>query len=109
MMDMMYMPDALKAAISIMEADPRKLVHHNAFNVTAMSFAPETIYAEIKKHRPQFEMEYQVDPLKQSIAESWPDKMDDTCARREWGWSPDYDLKRMTTDMLFHLEKKLKG
>ena len=107
MMDMMYMPDALKAAISIMEADPRKLVHHNAFNVTAMSFAPETIYAEIKKHRPQFEMVYDVDPLKQSIAESWPDKMDDTCARREWGWSPDYDLKRMTIDMLFHLEKKL--
>ena len=106
MMDMMYMPDALKAAISIMEADPRKLVHHNAFNVTAMSFAPETIYAEIKKHRPHFKMEYQVDPLKQSIAESWPDKMDDTCARREWGWSPDYDLRRMTTDMLVHLEEK---
>ena len=82
LMDMMYMPDALKAAITIMEADPTRLVHHNAFNVTAMSFAPETIYAEIKKHRPNFEMVYDVDPLKQSIADSWPDKMDDTCARR---------------------------
>ena len=107
LLDMMYMPDALKAAISIMEADPTKFVHHNAFNVTAMSFAPETIFAEIKKHRPLFEMEYQVDPLKQSIAESWPDKMDDTCARREWGWMPDYDLRRMTIDMLEHLEIKL--
>ena len=107
MMDMMYMPDALKAAITIMEADPSRLVHHNSFNVTAMSFAPETIFAEIKKHRPQFEMVYDIDPLKQSIAESWPDKMDDTCARREWGWSPDYDLRRMTIDMLAHLEIKL--
>lgn len=107
MLDMMYMPDALKAAITIMEADPSRLVHHNAFNVTAMSFAPETIYAEIKKHRPKFEMVYDVDPLKQSIAESWPDKMDDTCARREWGWSPDYDLRRMTIDMLKHLEVKI--
>ena len=107
LMDMMYMPDALKAAITIMEADPTRLVHHNAFNVTAMSFAPETIYAEIKKHRPNFEMVYDVDPLKQSIADSWPDKMDDTCARREWGWMPDYDLKRMTIDMLKNLEIKL--
>ncbi len=108
MMDMMYMPDALKAAITIMEADPSRLVHHNAFNVTAMSFDPETIYGEIRKHRPDFQMEYQIDPLKQSIAESWPDKMDDTCARREWGWSPDYDLRRMTMDMLKHLEEKLR-
>ena len=107
LMDMMYMPVALKAAITIMEADPTRLVHHNAFNVTAMSFAPETIYAEIKKHRPNFEMVYDVDPLKQSIADSWPDKMDDTCARREWGWMPDYDLKRMTIDMLKNLEIKL--
>ncbi len=109
LLDMMYMPDALKAAITIMEADPTKLVHHNAFNVTAMSFAPETIYAEIRKHRPDFEMVYDVDPLKQAIADSWPDKMDDTCARREWGWMPDYDLKRMTIDMLKNLEIKLNG
>lgn len=107
MMDMMYMPDALRAAITIMEADPARLVHHNGFNITAMSFAPETIYAEIKKLKPEFEMVYDVDPLKQSIAESWPDKMDDTCARREWGWAPNYDLRRMTIDMIEHLEIKL--
>ena len=88
LMDMMYMPDALHAAISLMEADPARLVHHNGFNVTAMSFAPETIYAEIKKHKPNFEMVYEVDPLKKAIAESWPDKLDDSCARQEWDWKP---------------------
>lgn len=107
MMDMMYMPDALRAAITIMEADPSRLVHHNGFNITAMSFAPETIYAEIKKLKPEFEMVYDVDPLKQSIAESWPDKMDDTCARREWGWAPNYDITRMTKDMLEKLSARL--
>ena len=107
LLDMMYMPDALKAAIMLMEANPDRLVHRNGFNVASMSFAPETLYEEIKKHKPDFEMVYDVDPLKQSIAESWPDKMDDTCARREWGWMPDYDLRRMTIDMLEHLEMKL--
>ncbi|MGP1467594.1 NAD-dependent epimerase/dehydratase family protein [Prevotella koreensis] len=107
MMDMMYMPDALRAAINIMEADPKRLVHHNGFNVTAMSFSPETIFAEIKKHKPDFEMEYDVDPLKQSIADSWPDNLDDSCARNEWDWCPNYDLSRMTIDMLKHLEEKL--
>ncbi len=108
LLDMMYMPDALKAAITLMEANPDRLVHHNGFNVASMSFAPETIYAEIKKHKPQFEMVYDVDPLKQSIAESWPDRMDDTCARREWGWSPIYDIRSMTTDMLNKLSQKIK-
>ncbi|MDD7318539.1 MAG: NAD-dependent epimerase/dehydratase family protein [Prevotella sp.] len=106
-MDMMYMPDALRAAINIMEADPARLIHHNGFNVTAMSFSPETIFAEIKKHKPDFEMDYDVDPLKQSIADSWPDNLDDSCARKEWDWCPDYDLSRMTIDMLKHLEEKL--
>ena len=109
LLDMMYMPDALKAAITLMEANPERLVHHNGFNVAAMSFAPETIYAEIKKHKPDFEMEYDVDPLKQSIAESWPDKMNDTCARREWGWAPLYDIRTMTIDMLNKLDKRLNG
>ncbi len=107
LMDMMYMPDALHAAISLMEADPARLVHHNGFNVTAMSFAPETIYAEIKKHKPNFEMVYEVDPLKKAIAESWPDKLDDSCARQEWDWKPQYDLSSMTVDMLDKLSKKL--
>lgn len=107
LLDMMYMPDALNAAIMLMEANPKRLVHRNGFNVAAMSFAPETIYAEIKKYKPEFEMEYDVDPLKQSIAESWPDKMDDTCARREWGWAPNYDITRMTQDMLEKLSARL--
>ena len=109
LMDMMYMPDALHAPISLMEADPARLVHHNGCNVTAMSFAPETIYAEIKKHKPNFEMVYEVDPLKKAIAESWPDKLDDSCARQEWDWKPQYDLSSMTVDMLDKLSKKLNG
>ena len=85
MMDMMYMPDALNAAIQLMEADASKLIHHNGFNIASMSFDPEEIYNEIKKSKPDFKMVYDVDPLKQSIAESWPDSMDDSCARAEWG------------------------
>ena len=107
LMDMMYMPDALHAAITLMEADPARLVHRNAFNIASMSFAPETIYAEIKKHVPTFEMVYEVDPLKQSIADSWPDCMDDSCARREWDWKPQYDLASMTVDMLEKLRARL--
>lgn len=107
LMDMMYMPDAQKAMIDIMEADPTKLVHRNSFNVTAMSFAPETIFAEIKKHYPDFEMEFQPEPIKQGIADSWPDCMDDSCARNEWGWNPQYDLAKMTVDMIDNLKKKL--
>lgn len=107
LMDMMYMPDALHAAISLMEADLSKLKHHNGFNVASMSFAPETIYAEIKKHKPDFEMVYDVDPLKAGIANSWPDKLDDSCAREEWGWAPKYGLSEMTVDMLDKLSKRL--
>ena len=106
-MDMMYMPDALKAAIELMEADPSKLVHRNGFNVTAMSFEPEQIYAEIRKSMPDFKMIYEVDPLKQSIADSWPDSLDDSCARQEWGWQPQYDLQKMTVDMLDKLKVRL--
>lgn len=107
LMDMIYMPDALKAAIQLMEADPTKLVHRNAFNIASLSFAPETVFGAIKKYMPEFEMCYDVDPLKQRIAESWPDIMDDTCARTEWGWKPDYDLDAMTKDMLEKLTLKL--
>ena len=107
-MDMMYMPDALKAAVDVMEADPAKLKHRNAFNVTAMSFAPEEIAAEVKKHIPEFTLDYDVDPLRQAIAESWPNYMDDSVAREEWGWRPDYDLAAMSKDMIEVLSKKLK-
>jgi nucleoside-diphosphate-sugar epimerase len=107
-LDMMYMPDALDAAINVMLADPGKLKHRNAFNVTAMSFDPEIIYAEIKKHIPDFVMEYQPDNVKMCIAQSWPNKMDDSCAREEWGWNPKYDLDRMTRDMLEVIGERFK-
>lgn len=106
-MDMMYMPDALNAAISLMEADPSKLVHYNGFNIASMSFEPEMIYNEIKKHKPNFEMVYEVNPLLQNNADSWPNSLNDSCARAEWGWKPQYDLKSMTVDMLEQLSKKL--
>ena len=105
-MDMMYMPDALRAAVEIMEADPTRLVHRNSFNIASMSFDPEIISAKIKEHVPGFEMEYELDPLRQAIADSWPDSLDDTCARQEWDWKPEYDLERMTVDMLDNLRKK---
>lgn len=107
-LDMMYMPDALKAAVDIMEADPEKLKHRNCFNITSMSFDPDIIYKEIKKHIPDFVMTYDVDPIKQGIAESWPNKMDDTAAREEWGWTPKFKLEEMTTDMLNVIGEKFK-
>ncbi len=105
-MDMMYMPDALHAAISLMEADPARLVHRNSFNIASMSFDPEEIYDAIRFEKPEFRMSYQVESLKQSIADSWPDSLDDSCARQEWDWLPEYDLKKMTSDMLVKLEAK---
>ena len=105
-MDMMYMPDALKAAIDIMEADPSRLVHRNAFNIAAMSFDPEILAAKIREYCPDFKMRYEIDPVRQAIAESWPDKMDDSCARAEWDWKPSYDLDAMTVDMIASLRKK---
>ena len=106
-MDMMYMPDAIKSAIAIMEADPSRMKHRNAYNVTAMSFAPEDIVNEIKKYIPDFVIGYKVDPVRQAIAESWPNNMDDSTAREEWGWKPEYDLATMTKDMLEKLSAKL--
>lgn len=106
-LDMMYMPDAIKAAIEVMEADPARLEHRNAFNVTAMQFTPEELAAEIRKHVPGFVIDYQVDPVRQDIADSWPDSLDDSAAREEWNWSPSYDLPAMTADMLENLRKKL--
>ena len=103
-LDMMYMPDATKAAIQLMEADERQLLHRNGYNITAMSFTPEEIAAAIRKHIPDFTIGYQVDPVRQGIAESWPRHMDDSVARGEWNWRPDYDLDAMVEDMLSKLE-----
>ena len=108
-LDMMYMPDALRAAVELMEADPDRLRHRNAFNVTAMSFAPEQLAEKIKKIIPEFRIGYDIDPMRQAIAESWPNKMDDSAAREEWGWQPLYDLETMTGDMLEKLSKNMNG
>lgn len=107
-MDMMYMPDALRAAITLMEVDSARLLHRNSFNIASMSFDPEIIYKAISKRIPEFEMSYNVDPLRQSIAESWPNSLDDTCAREEWGWKPEYDLDSMTDDMIKILSQRFK-
>ena len=107
LMDMIYMPDTLNAAIQLMEADPTRLIHRNSFNIASLSFGPETVFEAIKRYKPDFEMVYDVDPLKQGIAESWPDCMDDHCAREEWDWNPNYDLDSMTRDMLEKLSIKL--
>ena len=106
-LDMMYMPDAVKAAIDLMEADAARLEHRNAFNVAAMNFTPEEVAAEIAKHIPEFTISYAVDPVRQGIADSWPNSIDDTAAREEWGWSPSHDLESMTSDMLEQLRRKL--
>ena len=106
-MDMLYMPDALKAIVDLMEADPAKLHHRNSFNIASMSFTPEILAAEIRKHIPTFEMDYDIDPVKENISRSWPDRLDDTCAREEWGWSPQWDLESMTVDMLRAIREKL--
>ncbi|EMF0079911.1 L-threonine 3-dehydrogenase [Enterococcus hirae] len=106
-MDMMYMPDAIEAIIQLMNADPKNLVHRNAFNISAMSFEPEEIKASIKKVFPDFEMDYAVDPVRQSIADSWPNSLDISCAQKEWGFQPRYDLDKMTQDMLTKLQEKL--
>ena len=105
-MDMMYMPDALRAAIEIMEANPDRLIHRNSFNIASMSFDPVIIYNKIKEYVPDFEMIYELDPLRQAIADSWPNSLDDTCARLEWDWKPEYDLDAMTRDMLEKLRIK---
>ena len=105
-MDMMYMPDALRAMVELMEADPNKLRHRNSFNIASMSFTPDIIYNEIRKRIPDFRMTYRIDPVKQGIAESWPNSLDDSCAREEWGWKPQWDLSAMTDDMLEAIRKK---
>ena len=99
-LDMMYMPDALRAAMELMSADASRLVHRNAFNVTAMQLTPERLATAIAEYVPGFTIDYDVDPVRQSIAESWPRRIDDGAAREEWGWKPEYDMNAMTRDMI---------
>ena len=107
-MDMMFMPDAIRATIELMEADASKLIHRNAFNLTAMNFNPRDLASAIAACRPGFEIHYEVDPVRQAIADSWPLSVDDRAAREEWGWRPEYDLARTCEEMLDVLAKKLK-
>ncbi|MBD3234040.1 MAG: NAD-dependent epimerase/dehydratase family protein [candidate division Zixibacteria bacterium] len=106
---MMYMPDAIEGTIQLAEADFSKLKHHSDFNHAAMSFTAGELAASIKKYIPDFEVSYEPD-YRQEIADSWPNSIDDSAAREEWGWKPQWDLDAMTKDMLEHLqERKEKG
>lgn len=107
-MDMMYMPDAIDAIINLMEADSSKLIHRNAYNITAMSFSPKEIAAVIQKYIPDFKIKYDIDPIRQQIADSWPNSIDATAAKEEWGFKANYDLSSMTEDMIDKLSDKLK-
>ncbi|MBP6702312.1 MAG: L-threonine 3-dehydrogenase [Vicinamibacteria bacterium] len=106
-LDMMYMPDALAALVTLMEADPGRLIHRNSFNVTAMNFTPEELVAAIRKHIPAFEMRYEIDPVRQGIADSWPNSLDCSAARAEWGFSPRFGLEAMVEDMLTQLRARI--
>lgn len=104
---MMYIDDAIKGTIDLMEAPPEKISVRTSYNFGAINFTPEELAAEIKKLYPDFEFTYNVDPIKQAIAESWPQSVDDSVARADWGWSPDFDLPKMTSTMVDGLKKKL--
>lgn len=106
--DMMYMPDAIRAMIELMVADPEQLEHRNAFNLTAIKLNPGLLADEIRKHIPEFVIEYEIDPVRQAIADSWPDSIDDSAARREWGWAHKYDLAAMVSDMIENVTRKVK-
>jgi nucleoside-diphosphate-sugar epimerase len=106
-LDMMYMPDAIRAMIEVMTAEPAGLDHRNAYNVTAMSITPQELGDAIARHLPGFEIDYRVDPVRQAIADSWPRSLDDSAARTEWGWQPRYDLEAMTADMIARLTERL--
>ena len=106
-MDMLYMPDALESTTQLMEADPSKLKHRNSFNIASMSFTPEQLFTAIKKRIPDFTWDYDVDPVKAAIAASWPDIMDDSAAREEWGWNPKWGLDEMIDDMIAACRRKL--
>jgi threonine 3-dehydrogenase len=106
MLPMMYMPDAIRSFIELADVDIKRLKHHADYNLAAMSFTPEELVSEIKRIIPEFECEYKVD-FRQKIADSWPDSIDDSAARNEWGWKEEYDLRAMTEDMIEKLRKKL--
>src|SRR5262249_9176343 len=105
-LDFMYMPDVLRAILTLMEADEHRLRHRNAYNVTAMSLTPSQIAMEIRKHVPRFSVSYNIDPARQAIANAWPSSLDDAAARLDWGWRPSFDLPDMTKHMLQQLSPR---
>jgi nucleoside-diphosphate-sugar epimerase len=107
-LDMMYMPDAIAAMIALMAADGAALRHRNAFNLTAINVTPKELAAAIRRHLPGFVVDYEVDPVRQAIADSWPRSLDDGAARAEWGWRPAFDLEAMTADMLARLGERVR-
>ena len=102
---MMYMPDCLKSTMDLMQADPSRVKRHDSYNVAGMSFSAGELAAEVRKHVPGFKCEYKPD-FRQKIADSWPMSIDDSVARRDWGWKPTYDLAAMTRDMTEKLSKR---
>ena len=100
---MMYMPDAIKATIELMEAPAKNISIHTSYNVSGMSFSPKEIAASIQQHIPDFSISYKPD-YRQNIANSWPQSIDDSVARNDWGWKQDYNLASMTADMLLNLK-----
>jgi len=99
-LDMMYMPDALAAIIQLMEADGTQLKNRNAYNVTAMSLDPEKLAQSIRREIPEFRLDYKIDSVRQQIADSWPNQLDASCAKEEWGFKPTFTLDRMTKEMI---------
>jgi nucleoside-diphosphate-sugar epimerase len=102
---MMYMPDAIRATIELMEAPAENIKTRTSYNISAMSFSPEEIAREVKRHLPEFTINY-VPDYRQAIANSWPQSIDDSVARTEWNWKPEYDLVRMTEDMIINLKNE---
>ncbi len=108
-LDMMFMPDAVRAMIELMEADPERLRHRNAYNLSAMAFTPAELVAEIQRHVPDFDADYVVDPVRQAIADSWPERMDDSAAREEWGWKPRFGFAETIAEMLSQIGGRRRG
>ena len=105
---MMYMDDAIRATIELMEVDASKLNSRMAYNLSAISFSPKEIGKEIKKHIPNFELSYVTEDPRQKIADGWPKSIDDSSARSDWDWKPEFDLSKMTEVMFKNLKDKLK-
>ncbi len=105
---MMYMPDAIRSTLELMEAPEEAISVRSSYNLSGMSFTPAELATEIRKHIPGFEMEYKIDPLRQKIANSWSDTIDDSCARTDWNWQEAYNLEAMVEDMVKNIRLKLK-